>query len=184
MATHSSFLTWKIHGVYAVRTSIQVAFLYDDTCRTYSDDNTTRIHYLHSREVRCCDGRYFYLQHEYSVTHTVSVSRFDYLRANESMKKQLIGLNVSSYILDVYENVRWLVLIDLYMFHFQNRKTLSKPALLQGMAEMHRIWETIEVPKISRKYKYKFGYMPMKFSWTAFRIQEELYFSLRKFVGK
>ena len=45
-------LTWKVHGLYGVRTEIHLQHPFDDTCRSYSDDNTTRLHYLNSREVR------------------------------------------------------------------------------------------------------------------------------------
>ena len=51
-------LKWKIHGLYMVRASLQHRFPYDDTCRLFSDENTTRIHYAHSREIRFCDGYY------------------------------------------------------------------------------------------------------------------------------
>ena len=46
-------LTWKIHGIYVVRADIHRRFPYDESARAYSDDNTTRLHYLASTEVRC-----------------------------------------------------------------------------------------------------------------------------------
>ena len=49
-------LTWKIHGVYAIRAAIHHAYPYDDALRTYSDENITRIHYLKSRKVAVCEG--------------------------------------------------------------------------------------------------------------------------------
>lgn len=75
-------LTWQIHGVYMVRTSIHLRYPYDTTCKAYSDDNSTRLHFLASRQVRRCAGVYHYRQHASSVTHAVSVRRYDYLRAN------------------------------------------------------------------------------------------------------
>ena len=39
-------LTWQIHGVYMVRADIHRQYPYDETCKAYSDDNTTRLHYL------------------------------------------------------------------------------------------------------------------------------------------
>ena len=39
-------LSWNIHGLYMIRTSIHKIFPYDSSCRLYSDDNTTHIHYL------------------------------------------------------------------------------------------------------------------------------------------
>lgn len=172
-------LTWKIHGVYAAKTFLFKQFPYDDACKTYSDDNSTRLHYLFSKQVGCCHGEYYYHYNPHSVTHVISGSRFDYLRANESMKKQLIQLNVSDDVLTIYENVRWLVLIDLYYFHYSYRKQLSAEDSVMGMRELHRVWSGIEVHRLYKRLKYKFGYMPLRFSWRMFRIQEELYFTLR-----
>lgn len=177
-------LTWKIHGVYAAKTALFKQFPYDDTCKTYSDDNSTRLHYLFSKQVSCCHGEYYYHYNPYSATRAISGSRFDYLRANESMKKQLIQFNVSDDILTTYENVRWLVLIDLYYFHYSYRKRLSVEDSAMGMRELHRIWSGIEVHRLYKRLKYKFGYMPLRFSWRMFRIQEELYFTLRSIFRK
>ena len=177
-------LTWKIHGVYAAKTSLFKQFPYDDTCKTYSDDNSTRLHYLFSKQVSCCHGEYYYHYNPYSATRAISGSRFDYLRANESMKKQLIQFNVSEDVLTTYENVRWLVLIDLYYFHYSYRKRLSVEDSAMGMRELHRIWSGIEVHRLYKRLKYKFGYMPLRFSWRMFRIQEELYFTLRSIFRK
>lgn len=177
-------LTWKIHGVYAAKTALFKQFPYDDTCKTYSDDNSTRLHYLFSKQVSCCHGEYYYHYNPHSVTHVIGGSRFDYLRANESMKKQLIQLNVSDDVLTTYENVRWLVLIDLYYFHYSYRKRLSAEESVMGMRELHRIWSGIEVHRLYKRLKYKFGYMPLRFSWRMFRIQEELYFTLRSVVRR
>lgn len=177
-------LTWKIHGVYAAKTALFKQFPYDDTCKTYSDDNSTRLHYLFSKQVSCCHGKNYYHYNPLSVTRAISGSRFDYLRANESMKKQLIQLNVSDDVLTIYENVRWLVLIDLYYFHYSYRKQLSAEDSAMGMRELHRIWSGIEVHRLYKRLKYKFGYMPLRFSWRMFRIQEELYFTLRSIFRK
>ena len=100
------------------------------------------------------------------------------------MKKQLIQLNVSDDVLTTYENVRWLVLIDLYYFHYSYRKRLSVEDSAMGMRELHRVWSGIEVHRLYKRLKYKFGYMPLRFSWRMFRIQEELYFTLRSIFRK
>ncbi|MDD7319227.1 MAG: glycosyltransferase [Prevotella sp.] len=177
-------LTWKIHGCYVTRTTLHKQFPYDDTCRSYSDDNTTRTHYYHSREVRCCEGVYYYYKNELSVTHKPSVRRFDYIRANESMKKQLVSFGVGEEVMRIYEKVRWLVLVDTYMFYFLNRKLLPAEDAKFGLNEMKRVWTTIETARIEPSLKRKFGYMPMRFSWKMFRLQEEIYFTLKKLTGR
>ena len=174
-------LTWKIHGLYMVRADIHQRYPYDDSCLSYSDD-TTRVHYLHSREVRQCEGVYFYRQHASSVTHRISVRRFDYLRANESMRRQMVKAQVSEKLMDVYENVRWLNLIDMYMFYHHHRSQLLPEQRSYGLSEMRRVWGSIELSRLTFRNRMKFGYMPLRPFWFLFRCQEEVYFSLRKFL--
>ena len=183
---HDAFMQsieWDIHGVYMVRASIHQQHPYDETCRSYSDDNTTRIHYLLSREVRCCQGIYYYIQHPSSVSHQISVRRFDYLKANESMQRQLSELQVGRDIMIRYENVRWLVLVDCYMFYHVHGKELTHDERHYGLSELHRVWQTIDRSLLEKKTIAKFGYRPCRM-WWIFRLQEWLYFTLRGLLGK
>ncbi|MBQ7423008.1 MAG: glycosyltransferase family 2 protein [Prevotella sp.] len=177
-------LTWGIHGVYMVRADIHLRYPYDETSHAYSDDNTTRLHYLASKEVRRCNGIYYYRQHMASVTHQMSIHRFDYLRANESMKRQLQQLKAPDRLINLYENVRWLNVIDVYMFYFLHRQELSASDCSRGLSEIKRIWKSIELFRLTKCNKYKFGYMPLRFSWYAFCLQEEIYFRLRFLIRK
>lgn len=178
-------LDWTIHGVYAIRTELHRLIPYDVEGGIYSDENVTRLHYLRSREVRCCSGTYYYWQNSHSVTHRIDVSRFDYLKANERMKQELQRLHVSDELLTLYENMRWLYLIDRYYFYFRHRHELPQTDSAYGLGELHRVWKSVELHRLdSRAGIHKFGYMPLRFSWSLFRLQEELYFLLRKFVHK
>ncbi len=177
-------LDWSIHGLYMLRGQLHRAIPYDDTVRSYSDDNTTRIHYLRSKVVRQCDGVYYYRQHSASVTHRVAVNRFDYLKANESMLRQMREAKVDQRLVNQYETVRWLNLVDAYMFYFKNRRKLDKDSREYGVREMRRIWESIDVSLLHWRQKWKFGYMPMRPFWMLFRLQEELYFCLRKIARR
>lgn len=176
-------IDWTIHGVYISRKKLYERYPYDDSSHTYSDDNTTRLHYFISREVRHCKGVYFYRQNPQSVTHHISVRRFDYLRANESMKQQLELLHVDDIILEQYETVRWRVLIDLYMFYYTHGKELIKEERVYGLSEIHRVWENINRSLLDKHLICKFGYRPMAY-WWMFRTQEWLYFTLRGWLGK
>ena len=176
-------LTWQIHGVYMVRTAIHQRFPYDTTCRLYSDDNTTRLHFLNAQRVGRCKGVYHYRQHETSMTHQVSVRRFDYLKANESMKTMLLEQKVSRDVLSLYENHRWQNLVGVYMFYFVHGHELKKDERKWGLNELHRAWQTIDRTLLDGKTVNKLGYMPMS-SWTLFRAEEWLYFSLRGLLGK
>lgn len=172
-------LDWRIHGLYMIRGDLHHLIPYDDTSRAYSDDNTTRMHYLRSREVRQCDGVYYYRQHDHSVTHQVGVIRFDYLKANESMLRQMKDASVPERLIDEYENIRWLNLIDTYMFYYLHSRQLQPEERAYGLSEMKRVWRSIDTSRVRWRLKMKFGYWPMRPSWWLFRAQEQLYFTSR-----
>lgn len=174
-------LNWTIHGVYVARRALYERFPFDDSSRAYSDDNTTRLHYYVSREVRTCHGIYYYRQHSGSVTHRISVRRFDYLRACESMKRQLLEMNVDKETLRYYENQRWLVLIDICMFYHFHHRELTSVERRYALQEIHRVRANIDHRSLRPRLKYKFGYAPMP-AWWLFRLQEWCYFSLRKLL--
>ena len=176
-------LTWQIHGLYGVRAAIHRQHPYDETCRAYSDDNTTRLHYLASRTVRRCTGVYYYRQHAASVTHQVSVRRFDYLRANESMRWQMLDMKVGPDLLGLYENHRWLNLVDVYMFYHVHGHELTPSDRQYGLQELYRVWATVDRRALRKETTAKFGYRPCR-SWRLFRLQEWLYFTLRGFLGR
>lgn len=176
-------LTWQIHGVYMVRTAIHQRYPYDETCKAYSDDNSTRLHFLASHEVRRCSGVYHYRQHAGSVTHSVSVRRFDYLRANESMKQSLIEIGAGQDILQEYENHRWLNLVGVYMFYFVHHGELTAAEAAYGLGELRRVWQAIDRSQLSSAVTRKLGYRPMS-RWWLFRAEEWLYFTLRGLLGK
>ena len=177
-------LTWKIHGVYIARAELYHHYPYDETARAYSDDNTTRLHYYISREVRMCRGVYYYRQHAESVTHKVDERHFDYLKANESMRRHLEALGVSEEVLSIYENVRWLVVVDCYWFYFRHRREMSRDARRYALAAMRRVWSGIEARRLYRRNHYKLGYMPLRPFWLLFRLQEEVYFGMKKALNR
>lgn len=177
-------LTWGIHGCYVVRSTLHKAHPYDESQRGYSDDNTTRIHYYYSRKVALCDGVYYYRQQAASVTHQASVHRFDFLLANESMRRQLVDIGVSDDDLHCYETVRWLNLVGVYLFYYLHRRELSAADRRKGREIMRHVWQTVNLKQVQPSLKRKFGYMPLRCSWLLFRLQEELYFLLRGFAGR
>ena len=176
-------LDWQIHGIYMARRELYERYPYDDTCRTYSNDNTTRMHFMASEEVRRCQGVYYYLQHPASMTHQVSVRHFDFLRANESMKRQLQQAGVAEDIMCQWETTRLLVLVDCYMFYHCHGRQLSAEERRYGLEEMHRVWGNLERHRLSPRTARKFGYRPMP-RWWLFRLQEWLYFTMRAPLGK
>lgn len=173
-------LTWKIHGIYVVRADIHRRFPYDESARAYSDDNTTHLHYLASTEVRCCQGTYFYRQHAGSTSYRISFRRFDYLTANRSMKRQLEQMGATESILSLYENRRWLNLVDVYQFWFNHHSDLSDSEKDKGPRMIKQSWQSIETHRLTLRNKLKFGYIPFRPFWWLFRMEENLYFQLKR----
>ena len=172
-------LTWEIHGVYVVRADIHLRYPYDESTRSYSDDNTTRLHYLASEEVRCCDGIYYYRQHANSVSHHISFRRFDYLIANQNMKRQLVELGVADSVLSLYENHRWLNIIHVYQFWFNHHADLTDNESNKGLEMIKEAWRSIETERLTPRNRFKFGYIPFRPLWWLFRMEENLYFWLK-----
>lgn len=176
-------LDWKIHGCYVARKALYDRFGYDETCHSYSDDNTTRLHYLVSREVRQCAGTYFYRNHDRSVTRSVSVRRFDHPLANLALKNKLLEHGIDDGTIRKYENIRWIGLVDICMFYHCHGNELPVADRRHGLAIIKKVWRTIDRASLDRSTARKFGYCPMN-SWWLFRAEEWLYFTIRGFIGK
>lgn len=177
-------LTWNIHGVYAARAELFRQYNNDTSCRHFSDDNTTRLHYLISRKVYQSDAPYFYWSNPNSITNQISVLRMDYLTATQRMKSQLTELKCSEAILQTYEVERLKVLVDCYMFYYKNRRSLSSEDKAYCLSELKTGWESIDTSLIKTNIKKKLGYIPFKGCWSLFRFEEELYFFLKRISGR
>lgn len=167
-------LDWTIHGIYMTRMSIQRQIPYDDTCRSFSDDNTTRLHYLASRGVYMSEGVYMYRHNNESVSNVISIRRLDFLLANEHMQHLLEDMGAETRLLRLHERVRWLNLIGCYRLVSANKDRFSRDDYTQSMALMKRIWTTIDVSLIPPSTRLKPGYATLP-TWTLFRLQQWLY---------
>lgn len=172
-------LEWGLHGLYIIRADIQRAYPYDDTARLYSDDNTTRIHYLHSREVRYCTGRYFYRQHAASCTGGVSPLYFESLAAQHHLRQLLLAEGIDTAILRRYERYRWLQLIDNGYWLALHHDDYSPEERRTAKAKICRAWHTFRRTDIPLRARTKFGYFRC-LTFPLFWAQERLYFTLRK----
>ena len=178
-------LDWSIHGLYIIKADIHKTYPYDTSCRLYSDDNTTRIHYLHSRKVIISDGEYFYRKHKESMTTACSILRFEYMNANLSMKRQLIeevkkgNITKAEEVLNIYEQHRWLNIVDAYWYYYSNKNNFTQSEQVKIEDKIAKMLSTIEKERIAPSLKKKFGYYPFK-SYKVFRFVENTYFILRK----
>lgn len=179
-----SSLTWRIHGVYAARAWLYRQVPYDDSCRCYSDDNTTHIHYYLSKEVVQSDAPYFYLQHSASATRKPSLLRMQYLLAADSLRSQLRLLGCSREILSLQETQRWRIVVDGYFFYFTHRAQLTADERTYCLSTVRQSWQTADSSMIDKRLRRRLGYVPLRFSWRLFRIEEEIYFGLRRLMRR
>ena len=115
---------------------------------------------------------------------TIDGRRFDYLLANESMRRQLLALQVDDSLLTLYENERWKNLIDVFLFYYLHHHQLCPEDQERGRRILRTTWESIDVRRLHPVLRHKLGYMPLRFSWTLFRWQLWTYFFLRGLLGK
>lgn len=177
-------IDWSIHGIYLIRNHIHKKYPYDTFSRMYSDDNTTRLHYLHSREVRISTGIYYYRQHENSHTKVHNIHRFDWLDAGLSLKKSLLKEQVNPAIIAQQENLRWTIIIGLYIYYLQHKNHFT---LSEQQEILNRIKEHIAQvdPRLLRPgIKYRFGYYPFIKAFPLFRAEVWLYHRLRNILYK
>lgn len=173
-------LDWSIHGLYMVRREIHVQYPYDATSRLYSDDNTTRLHFLHSRRVVRCDGVYYYRQHSASMTHAVSSLRFLCLDANYNMKQICLKEGVADTLIDQYEEHRWRNFVGLYVFYLTHHRSFSSEECRSIKAKLRYFHSTIEPHRLPANLKYKFGYIPSPSFPRLYEVQIRLYLFVRR----
>lgn len=173
-------LDWSIHGLYVSRTELFRRFPYDTSCRLYSDDNTTRMHYLHSGKVKVCDGIYYYRQHGESMTNRVSALRLDLLEANMSMSRQLREAGQGREVLALFERERWVNLTGIIGIWLRNRDILDRQ---QALERFRRVWKDIDKSLLPAGLKIKLGYIPFH-SFRLYFLQVQFYLLLRRLLGK
>ena len=173
-------LDWSIHGLYVSRTDLFRRFPYDTTCRLFSDDNTTRLHYLHSGKVKTCSGVYYYRQHGESMTNGISARRLDLLEANTSMARQLREAGQDRRVLAMFERERWINLAGIIGFWLKHREIADES---EAMERFLTVWKDVDRSLLPAGLKLKLGYMPCA-SFGAYFNQVKFYFFLRRFLGK
>lgn len=177
-------LSWQIHGWTIDKAKLFHEYPYDDTCRFYSDDNTAHLHFLASREVRCCKGKYYYRQNLMSTTHHIGVGRMDWMLAADSMRRQLETLKMPEAILCIWEWERWKIIIGCYWLYYVHREELSLQDRKYCIAQIRKSWEGVNIHRLKGKPLWKLGWYPCKGHWKLFQLEENLYFFLRWMIGR
>lgn len=176
-------LDWSIHGLYVAPASLYKKFPFDDSCRLYSDDNTTRLHFLHSTEVRKCAGVYYYRVHPNQATRSVTLRRFDLIEANLSMARTLATLNQPYSVIALFESERWINLAGMHGF-YQRYKKMFTPADRRGIRErLEKGYFSINFRLLPAASRCKLGYLPLG-GYKLYRLQSLVYFFLRNMLKK
>lgn len=131
-------INWKLNGLYAGRRDLYLRMPFDDSSRVYSDDNTSRIHYLLSRQVAVSAGEYLYRQHEASATHRFDLRRLDFLAANRSLRSLLEQHQANADILMACEEHCWRNYVGLYL-QFQRHWSAFSPQAHQQIRDAFKV---------------------------------------------
>lgn len=177
-------LDWDIHGLYIIKNSIHKSYPYDDSCKLYSDDNTTRIHFLHCRNIYISNAKYYYRQHTKSMTHTCSIRHFDMLDAGLSLKNLLLEEGIEASIISLQETYRWRNLVGEYIYLLRHKAAFNDGEKKEIKKKFQYHLSRIEVKRISKKLRYKFGYIPFLRSFKLFHLQSYIYDRLQRIVHR
>lgn len=152
-------LDWTIHGLYVARAELFKKYPYDTACRLYSDDNTTRIHYLHSDKVGCCNGIYYYRQHGGNMTQSESMHRYDLLEANTSMAVTLRAENVEDNVRAKFERARWINLTGISIYWMEHERVSASDDVNDGIrSRLRAVYDDIDRRLVPLWLRVKPGY--------------------------
>lgn len=182
-------LDWQVHGLYFVRTSIHRRYPYDTSARLYADDNTTHLHYLHSRTVAVSSAAYCYRRHEMSMTSRFGMRTFDRLDADahlclliaDEIHNGTIDPAEASVVRQICETRRWRNIVDAYWQWYRRRGEIS-PAETDEIH--HRIAEAlhnVDFGHVERRWRCRPGYIATH-CYRLFRLQADLYFAARRLM--
>lgn len=183
-------LDWSVHGLYVAKAELYRKFPFDMTTKLYSDDNTTRMHFLYSGMVRMCSGVYFYRQYEGNLTNSWSMRRFDLLDANTSMNKTMLRerkdlpeddpfCDVLDKAIAIFERQRWLNLIAVYEYYLEHKNLMSKSERMAVMRNFTKTYKSIKKRLLPKRLRSKPGYIPIRLQFL-FKLELRLLFLTRR----
>lgn len=171
-------LDWRLHGYYAVRTSIHKQIPYDASQRIYSDDNTCRYHYLASRRVVLSEGIYYYRQHTNSCTHSSAnqIKRLMFLRANMDLRSWVEKQNLGDDALYFCERHCWPVYEGIYreMYHLRREIVLNDDQIEEIEDTLRDAYDALCLDRIGKR----------KLPYPLFRLYEHMVIQTKKLLGR
>ncbi len=177
-------MPWRIAGNFCVSTQYQRKHRFDNTCRYFGDENTGRLMLLSAKKVVLSKGMYYYRMNEDSVCHTVGIGQYSRLQAQRKLANELYDRGEKKDIRAAYETFCWQNVVGAYMRYYIERKKMTKDLRQKALALIKQGWRGMNFCLVNKSLKNKFGFMPIHSHWIFFRIQEELYFTLRTMLGR
>ena len=175
-------LDWSIHGLYVARRELYRNYPFDTSCRLYSDDNTTRLHYLHSERVGRCSGVYYYRQHPESMTNSETILRYDLLEANTSMSHRLREEGVGKRQRAVFERERWINLTGICIYWFGHEYSGSDADANSSIRErLFAVYCDVDRRLLPISLRLKPGYMPCR-NFDGYLSGVRMYDKARRFL--
>ncbi len=182
---------WRLHGTYLVRTELHRRIPYDESTMLYSDDNTSRLHYLNAREVRACEGIYYYRQHDSSMTHAFSIRRFDFMEANLSLRKALddyftshpdtLHTQTSQTVMQKMEVSRWYTFLACYRLYFNHLGEIPRDSRHDLERRFDNILSTFSVKSLPLSCRRRPGYWLIGQPYL-FRMQQRIFVAARRLL--
>lgn len=177
-------IAWQIHGVYAARRQVYDKHRYDDSCRSHSDDNTTRFHYLDSRKVAFSTARYYYRQHAASCTHVFGMQRFNLLVALENLRRELeADGRVAACDLRELDKYRWHNVQGAYMLYYARRRQFPPSDRRKAKLLLRQMYSSVDTTALPLWEHFRFGYAPIKWCPALYRLQMNAFTHLRLLFG-
>ncbi|MBP5770023.1 MAG: glycosyltransferase family 2 protein [Bacteroidaceae bacterium] len=170
---------WQLHGLYVTRAELHRQIPFDTATRLYSDDNTSRLHYLHSREVRACTGTYYYMKHPASMTIAFSLRRFDYMEANLSLLLSLKKENISRPVMRRFEGSRWMTFIACYRLYLNHIQDIPENELAPLKERFQTVLHTFRPSRLPWSFRWRPGYW-LTLSLRRFDAQQRLYLFVKR----
>lgn len=165
---------WQLHGLYVTRTALHRRFPFDTTTRLYSDDNASRLHYLHSREVRACAGTYFYRKHQRSLTNSFNLRRFDFMEAQLSLLFALKKEGIRPTLLRRFQEQRWMTFIGCYRLFLRHLQEIPAEQQTTLRTRFRTILHTFRPSALPLRARWKPGYW-LTTSFRLFHFQQRAY---------
>ena len=169
---------WQLHGLYVTRTELHRKYPFDTATRLYSDDNTSRLHYLHSREVRACAGIYYYRKHPDSMTISFNLRRFDFMEAQLSLKFALKDVALTKELRRKVEGDRWRTFIGCYRLYLQHEQEIAEADQTVLHHRFATILHTFRPSQLAFRYRWKPGYW-LTTNTRFFDLQQRIYHLLK-----